>query len=272
MAQVRPQRIEIPPRGLDLTGQQFGLLRALYPVASGQRGVSWLCECDCGRFAIRVAAQLRQPGEHQCSECVRELFQGSREASRSFWRERYMLMWAETGRFYSDTIDRVHAEQIKETCLEHGIPFGEEPLDTFDRFEQDDDRYCTFISERTQTLKEVGEDLGVTRERIRCIQNRALRKLKLHWLIKELWYGEPQAMPLSNPESPPSFAGGCKCRTRRKWDSVVPRVIYCRSCGRTWELSDRDIQNILTREMLDSLVTVDDRLKKVVKKMKRTAV
>lgn len=44
---------------IDLAGQIFGRLRALRRVSSDQRGVRWLCKCNCGKEHTALAAELR---------------------------------------------------------------------------------------------------------------------------------------------------------------------------------------------------------------------
>jgi len=73
----------------------FGELLALYPFDTQQRGVLWWCQCNCGRFAVRYAAELmgsrRDHRKPCCSECLAELRRGQRLQRRRdagvFWTE-----------------------------------------------------------------------------------------------------------------------------------------------------------------------------------------
>lgn len=52
---------------IDLKGQRFGMLVAEreMPVRS-QRGILWMCRCDCGRVTYLSAAELRSSGRKSC--------------------------------------------------------------------------------------------------------------------------------------------------------------------------------------------------------------
>ncbi len=253
--QVQPARIPLPTRAFDLTGQQFGLLRALYPVANGQRGVLWLCECECGRFAVRLAVYLRnQEHEHQCASCWQELHRGHRVSGREALHEVYLIMWAKTKRLYSNVFDEKQSKLIRAECEEHGIPFDESVNLVGDESTEDEDRYCTFVENEAMTLDEIGQEFGITRERVRQIALHAYRKLSTHPIVQELRHGEPRR-EVPKPLPVDSSFEGCRCR---RYDSVLADVIYCRVCWKTWKLPHRDVQKILTRNVLDRAVIFEE--------------
>lgn len=41
--------VKLDSRAIDITGQRFGRLTVLGPIASKRNGTRWLCVCDCGR-------------------------------------------------------------------------------------------------------------------------------------------------------------------------------------------------------------------------------
>lgn len=249
--QDRPQCITLPSRALDLTDQSFGLLRALYPMAVGHHGVSWLCECDCGRLAVRMAAALRRQSEHQCSACLSELRGGYLETQRERRKQCYLVLWATTGRLYTSKYESTYSAQIKKECVDHDVPFGEEPPDVEDDayIDPPEERYCTYIEDDTQTLDEIGKCFDLSRERVRQICLSAYSTLSRNSIIKELWYGVPPLRPK------PKTVRLCRCRAL---DSVSPGVLYCRRCGNSWKLPDKQVQRLKTTMWLERVVVIDE--------------
>jgi len=64
----------------DLTGQRFGSLVALEMIGKLRRSLTWLCQCDCGKTAIRTASQLRMGSVKTCGRC-QEIVPGQRFGS-----------------------------------------------------------------------------------------------------------------------------------------------------------------------------------------------
>lgn len=91
---------------LDLSKQQFGELTCLRPVEVNRYGYRWLCRCDCGRLAIRLAAQLRYAIKcghtPACTICQAEKWRGFVIDRRERRRERLLIRWLLEGSLYSD--------------------------------------------------------------------------------------------------------------------------------------------------------------------------
>lgn len=54
-----PQYISLSKLAKDVTGQRFGKLVALGPVAHSRYGTLWLCQCDCGNTVTILGTNLR---------------------------------------------------------------------------------------------------------------------------------------------------------------------------------------------------------------------
>ena len=72
--------------GIDIAGEQFGLLTALRPVDKRDGDFVWVCRCQCGNFALRKVAYLRyarkKGRESACAECNTEVKSGYFENKR----------------------------------------------------------------------------------------------------------------------------------------------------------------------------------------------
>jgi len=95
--------------GLWIRGQRFGELVACFPVAKTHCGILWACRCDCGRWALRHAAQLRyrvkRGGQPCCQLCKEELWAGLREQRRRTSVEMYRYLWETYGALYLPDYD-----------------------------------------------------------------------------------------------------------------------------------------------------------------------
>lgn len=56
---------------IDLTGQQFGFLTVKKRSSrkTKRKGIYWLCQCDCGKFLLVRADNLRSGRSTKCSIC-----------------------------------------------------------------------------------------------------------------------------------------------------------------------------------------------------------
>lgn len=122
--QASPEiEIEIlSPRALDISGERFGLLTAMRPCSRSQKGVLWVCKCECGRLALRTAAALRSAvkdgSEPQCSRCLQGLRGGMALEWRERVKERFLLrlergmpLWTDTDLFAMESQIRADFEE-----------------------------------------------------------------------------------------------------------------------------------------------------------------
>ena len=107
-------------RGQDLSGKKFGLLTAVYCVGRIDSGNRWLCQCECGRWAVRTASRLSQAirngQQSMCAECLRELCSGIRLDRREKNKSGLARYFSKTGLLYSEASDRRHAQEIAAEC------------------------------------------------------------------------------------------------------------------------------------------------------------
>lgn len=259
--QSLPEEIELPERAHDIQGRVFGALTALRPVDKNQRGVLWLCECECGRHAIRTTARLQQAKknnvESQCATCQRELYRGVLSVRADFWREFYLLHWYEHGSLYTERQLDAIEDHITEDLREMDFPVGEPLPDTSDGngIVQPERYYEMICDEPGQTLKEIGLVFGVNRERVRQICLIAMNKLlrKHRRLLTSLFTGEFDWRAVTL-EAPPEFTG-CGCK---RYERSAPGHIYCRSCGQVWPMDERQITGLLTKRMLQDVTIFEE--------------
>jgi hypothetical protein len=94
-------------RSLDLAGKRFGLLTPLEIVSADRRGALWLCECRCGRQALRRAAALRYGVKRgrvpQCSVCLKELNNGRFIDYRNQLKIRLLELWKAHGVLWTES-------------------------------------------------------------------------------------------------------------------------------------------------------------------------
>lgn len=96
-----PAPIQLPRRALDLTGHVYGELTCFYPCGSDRQGIQWLCRCDCGRLAIRHAANLRRKGNPCCIQCASESRRGYLISLREIHRTHLLRLFHQTKTLYA---------------------------------------------------------------------------------------------------------------------------------------------------------------------------
>ena len=80
-------------QAIDISGQRFGRLVAIKPVARGKRGVLWECRCDCGNITVVDCGKLRALETRSCGCMQRD------SAKMQFYRhghsrERLYMIWS----------------------------------------------------------------------------------------------------------------------------------------------------------------------------------
>jgi hypothetical protein len=65
--------IKLQPHAVDVTGQRFGRLVALYPSHRSNRSVLWKCQCDCGALHLTTSNKLRTGDTRSCGCLNQEL-------------------------------------------------------------------------------------------------------------------------------------------------------------------------------------------------------
>jgi len=90
-----------PHRGVDLRGQRFGELVAVRAVDRNDGAIVWLCRCDCGRVALRCAAQLRRAVKNNqtpmCRLCLSELRHGLYLMHAASAAQRWLEIYVQSG-------------------------------------------------------------------------------------------------------------------------------------------------------------------------------
>jgi hypothetical protein len=270
--QTLPKEIALPERAHDIRGQVFGMLTALWPINNSQRGVSWLCECECGRHAIRTTAALNKAVkncmEAQCVACLRELNRGISKNNIEWKRELHLLHWHKYGNLYTDGQVAAIKRSVTKDLQAVNFPVGEPLPDVLDGHGYDQSEPYGAISDgNSYTLEEIGLELNVSRERARQIGVRAMGKL-LHnhrRLLVSLLTGEFDwriddvekilaAMGKRKEETETEFSG-CRCKT---YEMVTPGYVYCRTCWKVWRVSERQAMQILTAALIRKSAIVED--------------
>ena len=54
-----------------LDGRKFGRLTVAGAVSKGERGISYLCRCECGELAVVLSTRLRSGNTRSCG-CLQE--------------------------------------------------------------------------------------------------------------------------------------------------------------------------------------------------------
>lgn len=115
--QVPGRALELGPNAIDLRGQKFGQLEPLRVVAKRHVGNVWLCLCDCGRFAARTAAALRQAVKDNetpmCQQCRDELSRGLHIEAGNHRLEGLRRLWRRRRKLYSDRALEHYTNQIR---------------------------------------------------------------------------------------------------------------------------------------------------------------
>lgn len=62
---------------VDLTGLQFGLLKAVCRAGSDNHGATWNCVCECGKKLIVKSNSLRSENTRSCGSCLHKTHGGS---------------------------------------------------------------------------------------------------------------------------------------------------------------------------------------------------
>lgn len=272
VTQVLPEEIDLPGRAHNIRGGVFGALTALRPVGNGQRGVLWLCECECGRHAIRTTAALRRAAkngeESQCIECLHEMSRGRANVHADRWREFYLLRWYEHGSLYTDGQLKMIEQRITDDLRTIEFPVGEPPPDVLDGHGYDQPEPYGGISDEIEyTLVEIAAEFDVARSRIGQICSTAMGKLlhKHRRLLVSLFTGEFDWQPSRiNMEMAPGFSG-CRCKN---YDRSAPGYIYCRTCWKVWQVDESQTMRILTDAVIRKSTIIED---VVAKKPKRRA-
>ena len=167
-------------RGCVEVGERFGELVALKIHAADRRGHIWLCECDCGRLALRHAVDLRRSVREghcpMCAQCLRELRRGLRVAKNETAARRRSFIaraFVETGSLYANGWE---AAEIIELRRELGLrdPPPPEPVRDTETLGSDTGPAPRYA----MSLSEIAREFDCTRECIRQIEARALRKLR----------------------------------------------------------------------------------------------
>jgi len=273
--QALPEEILLPERAHDIQGQVFGALTALRPVGNTQRGVLWLCECECGRHAIRTTAALRMAvknhQESQCIECQRELFRGRVKYKTEWFKEFYLLYWHDRGTLYTEGQLKAIKRDIKEGLRAIDFPVGEPTPELLDGHGYDQpEPYGALSDGQEHTLAEIGLVFDVNRERIRQICVGAMGKLlrKHRRLLYSLLTGEfdwrsadvekvlatLREEKIAREEAETEFLG-CRCKA---YDMVLFGRIYCRACGKVWQVGEQQAMRILTATLIRRSTIVDD--------------
>lgn len=262
-AQMLPEEIDLPGRAHDIRGEVFGSLTALRPVGNGQLGVLWLCECACGRYALRHKAALRRAAnneqESQCLECIRELHRGRLQDNSEFLKEIHLLHWHKYGNLYTHNQLKKIERDITQKLRDLEFPVGEPQPDTIDGHGHDQQEpYGTVCDGNEHILSEIGEFYGVSSERARQMCLGAMSKLlhKHRRLLVSLLTGEFDWRVAAIEEvcAEPEFTG-CRCAS---YANSAPGYIYCRKCGQVWKVDESRSVRILTEVMLQRAVIIKD--------------
>jgi hypothetical protein len=175
---------------------------------------------------------------------------------RAYWREYHLLRMATGDGLYSPSQLRGIQRAIEMQLDKLDFPRGHPPPDLTDAAEATQPEPYGAMSDGTEyTLEEVGQELGVTRERIRQIEGKALWRLSRMVEVRRLW-GAP-AERVARPLEPVQvFWKGCRCARY----SRSPRAgyVYCRLCGGVWALDEAGAQRLIDRTWLATVKVAEE--------------
>lgn len=172
----------------DLIGQRFAdlVVESLAGTTANGNAQLWMCRCDgCDHKVLRTSAKLlaaarMAPNCHRCHNKpssrshVREMVEAGR---RRLWEAQHTL-------YSTDALIRMEDDIRQEVAAETGCEVMEDLRDAGEV----EDKPLTHGESRidyAMTLEEIGSVLGITRERVRQIEERALRKVALFFQVQE---------------------------------------------------------------------------------------
>lgn len=89
---MQSQFITLAPHAKKITGQRFGRLVALGPIARQNKRIMWLCQCDCGQITIAPTADLRNGHTRSCG-CLLSDFTVQKNTSHGLSHEPLYQIW-----------------------------------------------------------------------------------------------------------------------------------------------------------------------------------
>lgn len=141
--------------------------------------IVWSLTCDCGRPTLYTTGELRyRQYTARCRACRKAwAVQKSNNALRK--------LWTSTGSLYGENAQQRIEGDVRRALVEEFGPVDETvrlPVEVVDAVESDDEGEgqpaAPTDDGMAMTLKEIGDELGMTRENVRLIEAKALRKLR----------------------------------------------------------------------------------------------
>ena len=180
-------------RRVDIQGELFGKLTVESVAGTIGRSRLWLCRCVCGAKALRKTEQLlrsRREGQvPACRKCLIKLAGNRAERTRTRKGRLMLRNWLGTGTLWSTRDLELLQSEIRQEVGEElgGWSTRMDKLPVAVDFDYADE---FFVDTCLETLEDVGAELGVTRERVRQIQEIAFAKLRRSPILQDLYFGE----------------------------------------------------------------------------------
>lgn len=187
---------------IDLTGEKFGKLTVIKQYKNKEKGIRWICKCECGKRLVVYGNNLRNGATKSCG-CTRR---GKRELSYGVSMVRLRGIWrAMIGRcehsnhpafksYGARGIKVCDEWKTEKTFLEWSLSFGYNDSLTLDRIDNDKGycpencRWCTMKEQqrnRRKTLRYNGVPLSELAEKNGIKYETLWQRLKSGWTLEE---------------------------------------------------------------------------------------